>query len=82
MRLQYDRLLAFAAFLDLPLDRLTGAAANGTALVDTDGCPSGEEDAVRRRNLRTEALTAGATTVFGDPSASVASMVRDSTAYL
>ncbi|MEV6565919.1 helix-turn-helix domain-containing protein [Streptomyces kronopolitis] len=80
MRLEYDRLLAFAAALDIPLDRLTSTPAPSPAQVDTVGRPSDEEDAVRRRNLITGALAV--TAAFGVPTASAVSATRDPAAPL
>src|SRR5690349_14960538 len=59
MRLEYDRLLAFAAFLGIPPDRLTGTPVPGGVVLGTVGRPADEEDAVRRRNLLTGAAAIG-----------------------
>ncbi|MCQ8193458.1 helix-turn-helix domain-containing protein [Streptomyces rugosispiralis] len=82
MRLEYNRLLAFAAFLGIPPDRLTGTPVPGPAKVDTVRSPADEEDAVRRRNLLTGALAAGATAALGAPAASAASGAGDPAAPL
>ncbi|MFD8462257.1 helix-turn-helix domain-containing protein [Streptomyces antimycoticus] len=65
MRVDHVALVRFAAFLNLPLDRLIATPVPGGPMVDTVECPSGEEDAVRRRELLTGALAAGATAVVG-----------------
>ncbi|MCQ8830606.1 helix-turn-helix domain-containing protein [Streptomyces malaysiensis] len=82
MRLEYNRLRAFAAFLGIPPDRLTGTPVPGPATVDTVRSPADEEDAVRRRNLLTGALAAGATAALGAPAASAASAGGDPAAPL
>ncbi|EXU66242.1 transcriptional regulator [Streptomyces sp. PRh5] len=73
MRLDHAALVRFAAFLNLPLDRLIATPVPGGPMVDTVECPSGEEDAVRRRELLTGALAAGATAVVGAAPAGAAS---------
>ncbi|WP_055545795.1 helix-turn-helix domain-containing protein [Streptomyces sp. NBRC 110028] len=82
MRLEYDRLLAFAAFLGIPPDRLTGTPVPGCGPVDTVGHPANEEDAVRRRSLFTGALAIGATAALGSPQTSVAADLAASRAGL
>ncbi|MEU5834533.1 helix-turn-helix transcriptional regulator [Streptomyces diacarni] len=82
MRVEYDRLLSFAAFLDIPLDRLLTSPGPGGRAVDTVGWPSVEEDAVRRRNLLTGAVAAGATVALGAPQANAAPGMQDAVAGL
>jgi transcriptional regulator with XRE-family HTH domain len=65
MGLAYDRLLQFAQLLRIPPDRLTTAHTPGTDTLDTVERPVNEEDAVRRRNMLTGALAAGATVALG-----------------
>ncbi|MFD8864845.1 MULTISPECIES: helix-turn-helix domain-containing protein [unclassified Streptomyces] len=82
MRLEYDRLLAFAAFLNIPLDRLGGTPVPSPAPIDTVGRPADEEDAVRRRNLLTGAAAIGVTAAFGAPAASASPTGGDPAAPL
>ncbi|MFE5117879.1 helix-turn-helix domain-containing protein [Streptomyces sp. NPDC056669] len=82
MRLEYDRLLAFAAFLGVPPDRLTRTPVPGGAVLDTVGRPADEEDAVRRRNLLTGAAAIGVTAALGVPPAAAASGGGDPAAPL
>lgn len=63
MRLDHHALAQFAAFLNVPLDRLAVTPVPGPPTVDTVERPSDEEDAVRRRELLTGVLAAGATAV-------------------
>ncbi|WP_405743701.1 helix-turn-helix domain-containing protein [Streptomyces sp. NBC_01525] len=65
MRLSYDRLLAFAELYRISPDSLTGRSVPDGSPLGTVGRPLDEEDAVRRRNLLTGALAAGATAAFG-----------------
>jgi transcriptional regulator with XRE-family HTH domain len=65
MQIDHDRLLQIAAFLGLPPDRLIMTPGLHTNVLDSLGRPGEEEDAVRRRNLFTTALAAGATTMVG-----------------
>ncbi|MFI2078474.1 helix-turn-helix domain-containing protein [Streptomyces triculaminicus] len=73
MHLGYVELVKIAAFLDLTLDRLGISPVPGMPPVDTVERPADEEDAVRRRNLLTGALAAGATAVVGSTPAGAAS---------
>lgn len=82
MRLELDRLMRFAAFLSIPPDRLTGTPVPGGVALDTVERPADEEDAVRRRNLLTGALAAGATAAFGASPASAVSGAGDPAACL
>lgn len=82
MRLDYTALVQFAAFLNLPLDRLTATPAPDGPTADTVEQPSDEEDAVRRRNLLTGALATGATAVVGAAPAGAASGPFDPAAGL
>ncbi|WP_262699888.1 MULTISPECIES: helix-turn-helix domain-containing protein [Streptomyces] len=82
MRLDHAALARFTAFLNLPLDRLIATPVPGGSMVDTVECPSGEEDAVRRRELLTGALAAGATAVVGTAPAGAASGPFDPAAGL
>ncbi|MEU8349126.1 helix-turn-helix transcriptional regulator [Streptomyces sp. NPDC048845] len=72
MRLEYDRLLAFAAFFGIPPDRLTGMPVSGGGALGTVGRPADEEDALRRRTLLTGALAVGASAALDAPQASAA----------
>jgi len=72
LRLEYDRLLAFASVLHIPPDRLTGTPVPGGAVLGTVERPAGEEDTVRRRNLFTGSLAIGVTAALGSPQTSVA----------
>ncbi|MGW2951579.1 helix-turn-helix domain-containing protein [Streptomyces eurythermus] len=74
LRLDWPSLLRFAAFLEIPLDQLRASAVPDTAAIATvaAGCRSQEEDEVRRRELLTGALAAGATAVVGTGPASAA----------
>ncbi len=82
MRLDYAALVRFAAFLNVSLDRLMATPVPDGPTVDTVERPSGEEDAVRRRNLLTGALAAGATAVVGAAPADAASGPFDPAAGL
>lgn len=82
MRIDHPTLVRFAAFLNVPLDRLTATPAPGGPTADTVERPSDEEDAVRRRNLLTGALAAGATAVVGVAPAGAASGPFDPAAGL
>ncbi|MEU1308144.1 helix-turn-helix transcriptional regulator [Streptomyces cinnamoneus] len=63
MHLGYVGLVKMAAVLDLALDKLGISPVLEGPAVDTVKHPADEEDAVRRRNLLTGALAAGATAV-------------------
>ncbi|MGO4753812.1 helix-turn-helix domain-containing protein, partial [Streptomyces sp. 2MCAF27] len=82
LRLEYDRLLAFAAVLHIAPDRLIGTPVPGGAVLGTVGRPADEEDAVRRRNLLNGALAAGTAVVFGAPPAAAAPDAGDPAAPL
>ncbi|MFE6520867.1 helix-turn-helix domain-containing protein [Streptomyces sp. NPDC057794] len=79
LRLDYGSLIRFAAFLDIPSDRLCASAVPDIVNVATvaGGCRSDEEDAVRRRELLTGVAAAGATAVVGAGPASAASPPDD-----
>ncbi|WP_107473500.1 helix-turn-helix domain-containing protein [Streptomyces sp. NRRL S-813] len=72
MGIDYPTLLKFAAFLRIPPEQLRASAVPGMTNVATvaGGCRSVEEDEVRRRNLLTGVVAAGATAFVGaDPAA-------------
>ncbi|MDQ1018829.1 helix-turn-helix domain-containing protein [Streptomyces afghaniensis] len=72
LSLGYSSLMRFAAFLEIPFDRLCASAVPDIVNVATvaGGCRSDEEDAVRRRELLTGVVAAGATAVVGAGAAS------------
>ncbi|MFF0714142.1 helix-turn-helix domain-containing protein [Streptomyces bauhiniae] len=74
LRLDYASLLRFAAFLGVGDDQLRASAVPGMVKVATvaQSYPVDEEDDVRRRNLLTGAMGAGAVAVMGTGSASAA----------
>lgn len=82
MRLEPDRLAAFATVLGIPLDRLVGTPVPCPAPVDTVKRPADEEDAVRRRNLLTGAAAIGMTAAVGATAASAAPAGGDPAASL
>lgn len=82
LRLDYSRLMQFAAFLGISPDRLALAAVPARASVDTVERQADEEDAVRRRELLTGALAAGATVALGASPAGATSAPVDPTASL
>ncbi|MCZ1009122.1 helix-turn-helix domain-containing protein [Streptomyces lydicus] len=66
MRLDYSVAVRLAGVLGIPLDRLTHSSVPDARQIATVTIwPSDEEDAVRRRELLTGALAAGATAVMG-----------------
>ncbi|MFI0141553.1 helix-turn-helix domain-containing protein [Streptomyces luteogriseus] len=67
MRLDTDVIPLMARALDIPADWLSGAAVPEVPTIATvaTGCRPDEEDAVRRRELLTGALAAGATAIVG-----------------
>lgn len=65
MRLDFTATLRVAAVLNIPPDQLITTAVPGGTTVDTVEPPSDEEDSVRRRELLTGALAAGATAAVG-----------------
>lgn len=67
LRIDYPTLLKFAAFLRIAPEQLRASAAPGMTNVATvaGGCRSDEEDEVRRRELLTGVVAAGATAVVG-----------------
>jgi transcriptional regulator with XRE-family HTH domain len=79
LRLDWPSLLRFAVFLEIPFDQLRASALPDTAVVATvaAGCRSQEEDEVRRRELLTGAVAAGATAVVGAVPASAADVPDD-----
>ena len=87
MRLEYSRLLAFAEFLGIPLDRLIPPdRANGTpvphrAALGTVRRPADEEEAVRRRTLLTGAAI-GVTAALSAPPATATPNSQDPAAPL
>ncbi|MGV4984678.1 helix-turn-helix domain-containing protein [Streptomyces sp. NRAIS4] len=74
LRVDYPTLLRFAEFLRITPDQLRASAVPGMTNVATvaGGCRSDQEDAVRRRELLTGAVAAGATAVVGAGPASAA----------
>lgn len=73
LRLDYQSLLRVASVLGITPDQLNGTSAPGRSAVATVSVRSfDEEDAVRRRDLLTGALAAGATVVVGSGTASAA----------
>ncbi|WP_431771590.1 helix-turn-helix domain-containing protein [Streptomyces cucumeris] len=82
LHLDYARLMQFAAFLGITPDRLASAPVPTGASVATVKDQADEEDAVRRRELLTGALAAGATTALGTSTASAASAPVDPAAGL
>ncbi|MGW2258540.1 helix-turn-helix domain-containing protein [Streptomyces sp. NPDC001780] len=67
LRLEHDRLLAFASVLHIAPDRLAGTPVPVSAVLGTVERPADEEDAVRRRNLFTGSLAIGVTAALGSP---------------
>ncbi|MES9587708.1 MULTISPECIES: helix-turn-helix domain-containing protein [unclassified Streptomyces] len=84
LRLEYSAMLRICEVLAIPPGRMRGSAVPDGAAVATVTIsgPSDEEDAVRRRELMTGVLAAGATAVVGTGSASAASLSGDPTAGL
>ncbi|MFE1776006.1 helix-turn-helix domain-containing protein [Streptomyces sp. NPDC059008] len=82
MHIDYARMMQFAAFLGIAPDRLPSAPVPPRRVVDTVERPADEEDAVRRRELLTGALAAGATAAFGASPANAASPTVDPAAGL
>ncbi|WP_030747220.1 helix-turn-helix domain-containing protein [Streptomyces sp. NRRL F-5135] len=72
LRLEHDRLLAFASFLHIAPDRLAGTPVPVSAVLGTVEHPADEENAVRRRNLFTGSLAIGVTAALGSPQTTVA----------
>jgi transcriptional regulator with XRE-family HTH domain len=81
MRLELERLRAFANALSIPLDRLIRTSGPCGTMLGTVERSADEEDAVRRRSLLTGALAAGAS-ALGAPPASAAPMASDPAAPL
>jgi transcriptional regulator with XRE-family HTH domain len=79
LRLDWSSLLRFAALLEIPVDQLRGSAVPDMTVIATvaAGCRSQEEDEVRRRELLTGAVAAGATAVMGAGPASAADAPDD-----
>ncbi|MFF8903221.1 helix-turn-helix domain-containing protein [Streptomyces lydicus] len=82
MKLSYDRLCDFAEALGVPLDQLAGTSGRGLPPVDTVGRPADQEDVVRRRNLLTGVLAAGASAALGAPTANAVPATGDPAAPL
>lgn len=84
LRPDYSAMLRICEVLGIQPERMGGSAVpNGAAVATvTIGGPSDEEDAVRRRNLLTGALAAGATAFVGAGSASAAAFSGDPAAGL
>ncbi|MEU5498476.1 helix-turn-helix domain-containing protein [Streptomyces griseofuscus] len=79
MSVDYPTLLKFAAFLGIAPEQLRASAVPGMTNVATvaGGCRSDEEDEVRRRELLTGVVAAGATVVVGAGPASAAATPVD-----
>ncbi|MFF8398381.1 helix-turn-helix domain-containing protein [Streptomyces sp. NPDC016172] len=79
LRLDHLSLMRFAMFLEIPFDRLCASAVPDVVNVATvaGGCRSDEEDAVRRRELLTGVVAAGATAAVGSGPASAATPPDD-----
>ncbi|MEV6738633.1 helix-turn-helix transcriptional regulator [Streptomyces sp. NPDC051104] len=79
MQVDYPTLLKFAAVLRIAPEQLRASAVSGMANVATvaGGCRSVEEDEVRRRNLLTGVVAAGATAVVGAGPAAAAAQPVD-----
>ncbi|MGW5465183.1 helix-turn-helix domain-containing protein [Streptomyces sp. NPDC003996] len=79
MGIDYPTLLRFAAFLRIAPEQLRASATPRMTNIATvsGGCPSVEEDEVRRRNLLTGVVAAGATAVVGAKPAAAASVDLD-----
>lgn len=79
LRVDYATLMRFAAFLQIAPQQLCASSVPGMTNVATvaGGCRSDEEDAVRRRELLTGAVAAGATAVVGVGPASAATAPVD-----
>ncbi|MFI1767539.1 helix-turn-helix domain-containing protein [Streptomyces sp. NPDC020800] len=77
--LDYASLMRFLAFLGIPLDHLRASALSDMVNVATvvRGCRSDEEEAVRRRELLTGVVAAGAAAVVGAGPASAATEPAD-----
>ncbi|MCR8577429.1 helix-turn-helix domain-containing protein [Streptomyces sp. Isolate_219] len=82
LQIDYFRLMQFAVFLEIPLDRLSLAPVPPGGPVGTVERQADEEDAVRRRELLTGALAAGATVALGASPAGATSGPVDPTASL
>jgi transcriptional regulator with XRE-family HTH domain len=76
LSLDYPSLMRFLAFLEIPVDQLRASAVPDMVNVATvaGDCRSEEEEAVRRRELLTGVVAAGATAVVGADPASAATM--------
>ncbi|MEU6284909.1 helix-turn-helix transcriptional regulator [Streptomyces sp. NPDC047028] len=79
LHIDYSTLLKFAAFLRITPEQLRASAAPGMTNVATvaEGCRSDEEDEVRRRELLTGVVAAGATAVVDTGPAAAAPVDLD-----
>ncbi len=79
LHIDYPTLLKFAAFLRIAPEQLRASAVPGMTNVATvaGGCRSDEEDEVRRRELLTGVVVAGATAVVGTGPAAAAPVDLD-----
>ncbi|MFJ3587609.1 helix-turn-helix domain-containing protein [Streptomyces sp. NPDC090231] len=84
LRPEYSAMLRMCEVLAIPPERMRGSPVPDRAAVATVTIvgPSDEEDSVRRRNLLTGALAAGATAVVGAGSASATAFSGDPAAGL
>ncbi|MCX5206023.1 helix-turn-helix domain-containing protein [Streptomyces sp. NBC_00237] len=72
LRLGYAQMLCLAEALNIPLERLRAAGGSHSLMVATvsSGCPSDEEDVVRRREMLSGAIAAGTSAIVGTGTAS------------